>query len=122
MVVLFIHVIFWLYEMPLFLFRGIPNTWETHYYMNLIWIASTILWWFMFYMVHFTEPGYLKQNTIEYKNILRKVCKIRQLRILIKFFLKIVCIALIRSHMDLKHFLQPTGIKAYPGCVTHAKR
>jgi hypothetical protein len=72
-VVLFIHVVSWFYEFPMFVFRGLPVTLEAHYHMSIFWIFSTILWWSMFYVVHFSEPGYLKQNTLEYKNALRKV-------------------------------------------------
>lgn len=49
------------------------ETWEDHFELNIIYIILNFVMWFAYYSVHFTEPGYLKQNTVEYQNALRNV-------------------------------------------------
>ncbi|CAF0983294.1 unnamed protein product [Brachionus calyciflorus] len=70
-VFLSIHFLYWFYEYPVYVSRVLPETWSEHTFLNLIFILNTLLMWFFYYSVHLTEPGYLKQNTIEYHSYLK---------------------------------------------------
>ena len=70
---LVIHLLYILYEYPLYISKTLPNTWKNNFWLNISFLLSTFLMWLTFYLTHLTEPGYLETNTLEYQSTLRKV-------------------------------------------------
>ena len=68
-----IHALYIFYEYPIYIFQVLPNTWSDHMYLNLLFIINCILMWFFYYSVHLSEPGFLKQNTVEYHSFLKQL-------------------------------------------------
>lgn len=69
----FIHLLYFFYEYPLYFLKVLPETWENHSLINILFLVNTVFMWFCFYSVHLTEPGYIRQNTAEYQSYLKKI-------------------------------------------------
>jgi hypothetical protein len=72
-VFLALHVLFLFYELPAYIFMGVPETLPDYAWWHVWGWISVIVMWGSLYWVHLTDPGYLKLNTVEYQNALRKV-------------------------------------------------
>lgn len=72
-VILCIHLIHWLYQYPMYFFDIAPETWTENFDLNMAYIALNIIMWTFFYLVYWTEPGFIRQDTEEYKHMLRRV-------------------------------------------------
>lgn len=72
-VFLTIHALYIFYEYPIYLTNVLPDTWSEHMYLNIFFIINTILMWFFYYSVHLSEPGFLKQNTMDYHSYLKQL-------------------------------------------------
>lgn len=73
LIVIFLHAVHWLYEYPLFFFRVGPELWEEHAHLDIAFVIASILMWTFFYLIHFSDPGYIKQDTDEYRQLLKKI-------------------------------------------------
>ena len=73
---IFIHALYWLYQYPLYVFKFVPEIGTTiPHWLNAVYILNNIVMWILYYSVFLTEPGYIKQNTTEYQESLKKVAK-----------------------------------------------
>jgi hypothetical protein len=72
-VFLALHFLFLFYELPAYIFTGIPETLDEYPWWHVTGLITLVIMWVSLYAVHLTEPGYLKQDTVEYQTALRKV-------------------------------------------------
>ncbi|XP_076468216.1 uncharacterized protein LOC143299023 [Babylonia areolata] len=72
---LFFVVCSWLWGYPMYIFRGLPETYTEMLPLHVVYILCNVVMWVALYHANSVNPGYLPRNIPEYDQAIRQVAQ-----------------------------------------------